>query len=577
MKLWKKLFFVFLLGVTAHSLGAQVSFEASLSSDKVLLEGTLEVSFTLRNSSGKDFEAPAFNNFTVLSGPNQATRTTRINGRQSTEISISYILKPTRTGTFTINPATVTLNTGRKRQTQPLKVEVIPGKSQAEAEKSPVAMLRAEPDRTEAYPGQQIILDYKIYVRSDYFKEGHQITNKPDLSGFYFEELNWYRSSKTILDGVEYTVLNMARLALFPQRTGEVAIEPLSILIDVQERSPRNRFGLVPLERKKLESNPVVIQVNPLPEGAPPSFTGAVGTYSFQAAPNRTDLTTDDAVTFTLTIQGDGDPKRIQIPPLIGVDTFEVFDPNIVAEQMQDNRQGRIQGIKSIEYALTPKGPGDFRIPIEFTYFDVDSSTYVTLTEGPYLLQVKQGEGTKTKVNLPEESIAESGPLPLVATRRLHPRDRFFWGSPLFWSLSAVPFLVMGLGLLQRRRQDAQANQDPLELKRKAAQGVAQQRLTQARVHLQQADARPFYEAINQALLGYFHDKLEVPLSELGPSKLQKRLEEHGFSPSLIERSLKVVKTCEMALYAGMGNAEAMQETYSTTEQLLVDLEGSGQ
>ena len=115
---------------------AQSSFTASVDKDQVSLGDYFQLTFTFEGSQGgKNFHPPSFNDFMVLSGPNQSTRMQIVNGSVSSSISYSYILQPRDEGKFTIGAASIE-NEGRKFQTQPIAIEVVKGTAQPRSKRS---------------------------------------------------------------------------------------------------------------------------------------------------------------------------------------------------------------------------------------------------------------------------------------------------------------------------------------------------------------------------------------------------------------------------------------------------------
>ena len=554
-------------------LTGQVSFDAVSNAKEIFLNRQFEVSFVLRNTDGRNFSPPDFKNFTVLSGPNQSSSSMMVNGVRTSEIGISYILMPKKSGKLTIGSASVEV--GRdKLYTKPIQVTVLEEDPKAGKEAAP-AFLKAEVNTDVAFPGQQILLDYKIYIQPQYFKQGHQIEFKPDYAGFYAEQLNYYRSFQEVVDGVEYESMTLTRLALFPQRTGKLEIPPLSLLLDIGERSSNPfRLGLAPIERVRLTANPLTIQVKSFPEEAPPSFSGAVGKYAFSTSVSRTELSTDDALTITLLMRGDSDIKQVGIPPLAEVeDQFEIFDPNVLTEVLEDTGNGYLSGEKEIEYLLTPKEPGVFEIPLEFSYWDLDSNAFILSRQEPLQITVSQGSKRSTIANGPARTDNEEILLSPLTQTRLQYQGRYWIQSPLFWSLVSLPFLgLLGLTLF-RRWQTREERMDPILVRQRRTRRVVNKHLSTARQHLEQAQYRDLFEEISRALMAYFGHKLGIPPAQWSKDRLRDQLTQSGVSDSITSQVLEILQTSEMALYAGQDKKEAAQKIFDQASEVIRQME----
>jgi len=100
-------------------------FTVAVSTDSILMNNDFQVVFTLENVQGTNFEAPSFNDFEVLSGPNMASSFSMINGTTTQSISYTYLLRPKDIGNYFIQPASV--KTGDDYlETVPLEVLVVP-------------------------------------------------------------------------------------------------------------------------------------------------------------------------------------------------------------------------------------------------------------------------------------------------------------------------------------------------------------------------------------------------------------------------------------------------------------------
>jgi len=105
------------------------------------------------------------------------------------------------------------------------------------------------------------------------------------------------------------------------------------------------------------------------------------------------------------------------------------------------------------------------------------------------------------------------------------------------------------------------------------AEKIAKSHLSTAQGHLQSGQSGAFYEEVSRALLGYACRKFKIPLAELNRENLQQKLQEASLPPEQIAQFSQIVKTCDMALYAGMDNAPKMEEIYKNAQDILVEME----
>lgn len=551
----------------------EVSFEATADARKVTLESYFDVTFELRNADGSNFTPPSFNDFIVVSGPSRSMQTQIINGQVSKKEGYIYTLQPRRLGRLTIGSAAIRAQ-GRTLRTEPIPIEVV--KSQPGAAEQEV-FIQAEPSVTEAWVGQQIVLDYKLYTTVNV--ENFNILEEADYQGFFAKDIRRYdgRVIREVVNGKQYVTKILKRIALFPQQAGSLRISPMNVQLGIiKEEERRRSFFYTPaVKRVPASTEPLTIKVSALPGNAPPSFSGGVGDFRMDSRLSRTTVTTDDALALTITINGSGDIKRVQAPALEVPASFELYEPKVVEESSYENAGG-ITGKKVFEYLMLPRETGNFKLQPAFAFFHPDSARYITANEVVYDITVRPGSG-RGRPNAPvgEESVDKSDDIRFLMTDTALRRQRPpFLGSPLFWSLALLPALLLGGIVAFQRWRARRADIDPTLLRSRRARKVAQQRLSTARQHLKSGSTRAFYDEVSKAMLGYVCDKLHIPRSSLTKANLQQRLQELQLDSGLVSRFMSVIQTSEMALFAGREDAAAMEGTYQDALQVVAEMEG---
>lgn len=547
-----------------------VSFEAYVNTKQVVKNSYFDLSFTLKNADGTSFRPPSFDNFIIASGPSRAVSTTIINGQVTKEMSYKYVLQPSQVGRFQIGSASMKVN-GRLMKTSPITIEVVEGRSNLSDTDNGEVFIKAEPSVTEAWIGQQIVLDYKLYTTINI--ERYNVVDESDYAGFFAKDIKRYnaRQVKEEVNGVEYVTKVLRRIALFPQQTGTLTIEPMTLQLGVSDGTgPTSSFFL---KRIPVRTEPIDITVRSLPKGAPETFTGAVGKYRFDTQINRSTITTDDALSIKVTMAGNGDVKRVQAPTLDVPENFEIYDPKILEESTYE-MSGELTGKKIVEFLMVPKQKGRYEIQPTFSYFDTDSAKYVALEAPLYEINVRQGTQKKTQPLIPQEEEVTVKDIRFIKLETtLHQKDHQFFGSNLYWALSIFPLLLLGGAFVLKRIQQQKSRIDPLLLKSRRARQVALKRLGTAEKYKKENNSRAFYDEISKAMLGYVCDKLKIPVSELTKDNVQGKLRTLEVEESRIEKFLQIIKTTEMALFAGMDNSAAMNETYENTLELLANIE----
>lgn len=563
------LLFLFLTGM---GLAQSPVFEAYADAKQVLANRYFEVTFTLKNADGGNFSPPSFSDFVILSGPARGVSTTIINGKVSKEMSFTYTLQPKKTGKFTIGSAYIVIDNGTRMQSQPVQIEVLAAK-EGEAPADQQFFVRTELNTTEAYVGQQVRLDYKLYTTVEI--QNYNIVEEPDYVGFYAADIQRpdTRQRREILNGVQYVTRVLKSIALYPQQAGTITIEPATLQLGLLVNSGRssNLFFGNEIRRVAVQTEPQDLAVKPLPKDAPASFTGAVGNFKMNTSISRSTITTDDAFSLVVSIEGDGDLKRIQVPDMNFPEKFTTYEPKVQEADLGEFNTARM-GRKTIEYVAIPEEAGKYSLRPEFTYFSPDSNRYITLQDQTYDLTIRPGTAIKAPI-ISDNGGEMSDIHGLKMDTKLTKGKTYFWGSTFFWILASLPILAVVLAIFYKRKIQRLANIDPNVIKRQQAQKVAEKRLGAANNFMQSADSRAFYDEISKAMMGYISDKLHIPKSQMSKSNMQQRLEQLHLESDQISKFMEIVRNCEFALFAGKDNQEAMQSTYENAHEVLASIE----
>jgi hypothetical protein len=566
------LYFIFTFSLIGKG---QIRFEATTDAREIVAGNFFEVRFTLYDANGSNFSPPDFRPFSVVSGPNRSISTTSINGNVSHETSISYTLLAEKPGRWRVNPASITVK-GKLYSTRAITIEVIEsGKQKDPGHPGQEIFLIASVSDSVAYVGQQVLLDYTIYTTKNV--ESYNLLKESVYEGFFVEEIKRFnpRAVREVINGIQYTSKIIKRVALFPQQTGVIEIDPMMVQIgvEIEGSQPRSSFFFRrDLQYQNLGSNSLKVEVKSLPEGAPESFSGAVGRYEVNTNMGGTDLTTDDAFMLRLIIRGNGDEKRVSPPTLTFPDNFETYPPRNVRDNSQET-VGEINHVKEIEYLAVAKKPGHYTIHPEFTYFDTDSLRYITLYPQPIHLNISQGNQKGSGINAEITGLKDIHPwYPSYGTRL---SLQAFFVKAWIWPVLALPLFGMLFIYFKKKKIEGGPTLSNAEKRKKEADLVAKRRLAEAEKAKSEGDSTVFYRSVSTALFGYVCHKLEIPLADLTKQNAEHKLNQAGASATHINTFMNLVKTCELALFAGQGDQGKMEETYTLASELIIDLETS--
>ena len=320
----------------------------------------------------------------------------------------------------------------------------------------------------------------------------------------------------------------------------------------------------------KLRSAPVKIQVLPLPEnGKPENFGNAVGNFTINSHVDKTQLTTDDALTYTLRINGSGNLKLIEVPKLKLPNGLSTYDPQII-----DTITGRttmISGSKIITYTISPNIPGDYEIPaVSFSYYNPQKNDYITLQTSPVKISVSKGKHYNPAIA--KKALTDIHPIVVAPIRNLKMQHKPLVFTATYWTMYALPLLAFA-GLLVWKRRDEELSKDLVKLRNRRANKIALKRLNTAQKLLQQNKKAVFYEEVSKAIWLYLSDKLNIPLSALSREKAHEVLYTRSVAAELLQRMDHTITECETALYAPSSGAHQMHQTYKEAVDIISKLE----
>ena len=589
-------------------LNAQ-DFSASVDNNTVALGEQIQLQFVLNNggmNGGKNFKLPDVSKFMVLSGPNQSSSMQIINSAVSSTVTYSYVLQPREVGKFTIGSATIEAN-GKQFRSNPIDITVTKssgkpkqqtaGNQQADTkvDVGENLFLRAVVDKARAYQGEQITVTYKIYTRLSI--ANYSINKLPTMTGFWSEELQVPQQvnlTNEVVNGKQYKVGVLKKIALFPTQSGTLEINPLEIICQVQIQSHRRSndvfdqffndpfFGGVQTQNVGVKNAPVKITVLPLPkDGVPASFNGAVGKFSLSASLSKRNVKTNEPVSLKATISGTGNIKVLEAPALTLSNDFEKYDPKL--NESIERIGGVINGSKSFEWLIVPRYPGEKKIPaMEFSYFDIGKGRYVTLRTNEYNLAVEKGSAEAPQVTsgLSKEDV-----------KLLNQDIRFIKTTSEDFNLqsenavSTTTVLVGTLlplfaciGLLVYRRKALQESADVVTFRSRKAMKIATKRLKDAHSLLASNHAggvaEAFYAEISRALWSYVSDKLAIDRAELSVDNVTMKLTEKNITAELVTQIKECLEACEFARFAPASSShEEKQKMYDAAGNIIVSAE----
>ena len=560
--------------VTVQVIAQGVSFEAKVSKRSLGLNERLRVDFVM-NENGDDFTPPSFSGFRIVGGPNQSISNSWLNGKKSFSKTYTYFLTPTQKGALSINQATIDID-GEIYKTTPVKITVTEAVDVPRDPNSPEYLiddnlhLVAETSNTRPYLNEAITVVYKLYFRSPLRISDGRVVENPQYADFWSHNIDipQLKVENAAYKGEPYNVVVWKKSVLYPQKTGKLTLEPLSLSLVIDLPSNRRDFfgnRILQQSSRTITAGRRTIIVKPLPEkGKPANFMGAVGQFNFDVLTNKNSLKATESFEIKLKVTGNGNLKLFNLPKLVLPNTLEVFEPehgeNV--KTILSGMQGNIQD----NYTVVPRFQGKYPIPpVSFSYFDPKKEKYFTLRSSEHIVDVYGGPIAN---NSSDNSSNFGAKQVLVNTDesfrfiKLNPNlepivKKEFWNSKLFYALLISPMLLLiAFVLLMQRNQ--RISKDVERSRLRAANRLSKKYLGEAKKNLKNKTL--FYGALERALYNYLKAMLKIKADDFSKQKVTEILADRKLTGAEIQSFIVLLENCEVARYSPATDAKMQQD-----------------
>jgi hypothetical protein len=229
---------------------------------------------------------------------------------------------------------------------------------------------------------------------------------------------------------------------------------------------------------------------------------------------------------------------------------FEQYDAEVI-----DNTKlspSGISGSKQFNYLVIPRHHGKYELPeVVFTYYDLTSKKYQTLTAQGTTITVQKGEGNssfvghaateKTDVTLLNQDIRH-----IQYSTKLRSVDESFFGSTTYWLLLGAPFIWLGgffmFGRIRKTESDDKSQRN--------ASKIAIKLLAEAQKQLDNKDDKAFYAAMDKALHDFLSIRCKLPVSSLNRLSIESNLRLNNVPEHAILQLNQLLEECAMARFA---------------------------
>lgn len=568
------------------------------------------------NERANGFRSPNFGGLSVLAGPMSSSQQSMsvINGQVSRSVSTSftYIVQADKEGSYTVGSASCTVD-GKSISCQGFTIKAEKGSPQQQQQQqrgysqgygqsnayqsqqraaqpaqsgnidSQQLFASASISKSNPYQGEQVIITYKIYTQVSLSQ--YQIDKLPGNKGFWSEDLtkddgNVHTYEETV-NGRRYMVAEIRRGALFAQECGNLSIEPLDLDVLAIVQRQRQRTGTIfdlfddpffnPAQavEKHLRTNRINVHVKPLPS-SPNGFSGAVGSFNVKADVDTREVKANEAITYRLTISGNGNLMLIDAPQIDFPKVFEVYDPQ-VNDHINRTNSG-VSGSRTFEWVLIPREKGKYEIPaFNFVYFDAKSGKYITKRVEAIPVNIQKGDPNAMKNVTSNKSDVKVLNSDINYIRTAIPSFSSKNGSSMWWFWSLFVLILGGTAaaIIFGRRQQAQ-QQDIAGMRLRRATKEARRRLKKAATYLFTNDDNLFYEEIYKAIWGCLADKYNIELSRLSSDTVRECLIEKQVPEEQQNRIMQTLQDVDFARFAPGDATAKKQQIYDEAMQMIV-------
>ena len=422
--------------------------------------------------------------------------------------------------------------------------------------------LVAEVSKGRPYLNEPVYVVYKLFVSRNTNVRNWRAIDNPDFENFWSRNIDSDQLSvkNGSFGGEPYRYLELRKTVLYPQKTGELKVKPLTLNLSVEvPTDKRDIFGrrLYETIEHRISAKTRTINVKPLPqEGKPASFTGAVGKFSIDTSIDRTEIKQGESTELELKISGNGNLQLINLPEVSSPPGLELYEPER-KDNIKVNAKGMRGSVKNI-YTLVGQNAGKFPLsPIQFSYFDPDSESYNTLSTDEMVVNVEKTTNSISSNNDETNEINQQTPINKISgvssfkfiklETDLKPKEsKSFFKSTAYWVLALSPIgLALGSLFFFLLRKNRPQEKNAIT---KKTQKLAKKYLSEAKRNLDNPDQ--FYQSLEMALNNFLKAKLNVNTSDITKQSVAEKLTNSGVSNENKDRFIELLSKCERARYA---------------------------
>ena len=446
------------------------------------------------------------------------------------------------------------------RRPEATPVQSADPKLSMEQPRAPVAFLHATLDKPNAVVGEQVTIAVYLY-EDPYARQGrpgdvHEATANDFVKRSLLEDESRAVGVGTALVGGKlWNVKLIRKNALFPLKTGHLAIEPMSLTL------PQARVGL------RASETLYVDVVEPPIAGRPAGYAvGDVGDMALQATVAPRAIPRDGAIGVVVELRGTGNlPSQLSVPATPGVEWLEPTLHDKLGLVAAD----RFGGTRTFSYVVLVHKEGAVDLgEVRLPYYDADKRTFAVARATIGIVNVATGPARDAgaDADAPEVVLAgmpkERHVLEGVRAQSFVAERPLYWAA-LFGSPLACALVLGAHGLLGRWREK-RASSSP------SAQSIAKTQRAEADEACRGSDGKAAMGAIARAIVSDVLARTGVNLRGAAGDAGKTELEEEGVDATSAKDVVELLRRCEDARFSPDGvDIASARETWASAKTAL--------
>jgi hypothetical protein len=385
------------------------------------------------------------------------------------------------------------------------------------------------------------------------------------------------KGASQAIGGENYFVVKV-NYSLFPINAGPIVVPGIPFDYIALKRVQQNRrrgdpffdeffndnfFGGGGVEQisKSAISNALSVHVTALPS-APADFSGAVGSFRMNAAIDPHEVAAGDAVTLTLSIQGNTRPGNIGDIAFPQLTECSVFAPE--KRLSIDTTASGIVSHKTCKYLIVPKQEGKLRIaPISWSYFDPSVQQFKTLHSDTLIVSVSKGKGTPAIQSryLTQEEIRQVGQdIRYIKTGiNIKKQNDAPYKNPVLIMLYLLPVCIVLFSSLYKIQSRRYRENAYLSLRRRALRSALKK--LAALEKISSGATIDFLGKLCECIEAYISHKFGFPAAGKMLAELERELTAHGVKNDVAHGLVAFLESIDTYRFGGAAQDQSSRSS----------------